>query len=95
MKDGTTHLAYEAEHAVDMEAGAVVAVTLQAADEGDTTTVHQTLAAAGKQLLAVAQDMQTASRIDEQLLAEVVNGEGYHSGADVEGSGEDGDSQLC
>ena len=79
MKDGTTHLAYKAEHAVDMEAGAVVAVTLQAADKGDTMTVHETLAAAGDQLLAVAQDLQTASRIDEQLLAKVVNGKGYHS----------------
>ena len=79
MKDGTTHLAYKAEHAVDMEAGAVVAVTLQAADQGDTMTVHETLAAAGDQLLAVAQDLQTASRIDEQLLAKVVNGKGYHS----------------
>ena len=29
MKDGRTHLAHKAEHAVDMETGAVVAVTLQ------------------------------------------------------------------
>ena len=34
MKDGTTHLAHKAEHAVDMETGAVIAVTLQAADSG-------------------------------------------------------------
>jgi hypothetical protein len=27
MKDGRTHLAHKAEHAVDMETGAVVAVT--------------------------------------------------------------------
>jgi transposase len=47
MKDGSTHLAHKAEHAVDMESGAIIAVTLQAADLGDTTTVHQTLAAAG------------------------------------------------
>ncbi len=80
MKDGTTHLAYKAEHAVDMEAGAVVAVTLHAADQGDTETVHETLAEAGGQLLEVAEDPQTASRIDEQLLAEVVNDKGYHSG---------------
>jgi hypothetical protein len=31
MKDGGTHLAHKAEHAVDMETGAVVAVTLQGA----------------------------------------------------------------
>ncbi len=33
MKDGTTHLAHKAEHAVDLESGALVAVTLQAADQ--------------------------------------------------------------
>jgi transposase len=47
MKDGRTHLAHKAEHAVDMETGAVVAVTLQGADLGDTTTVKETLAEAG------------------------------------------------
>src|SRR5450756_768706 len=44
MKDGTTHLAHKAEHAVDMESDAVIAVTLQAADQGDTTTIQETLA---------------------------------------------------
>jgi transposase len=38
MKDGRTHLAHKAEHAVDLETGAIVAVTVQGADEGDTTT---------------------------------------------------------
>jgi transposase len=47
MKDGSTHLAYKAEHAVDLDTGAVVAVTLQAADLGDTTTIEETLADAG------------------------------------------------
>src|SRR5882724_9103905 len=35
MKDGRTHLAHKAEHAVDLETGAVLAVTLQPADQGD------------------------------------------------------------
>ena len=35
MKDGRTHLAHKAEHAVDLDSGAVVAVTLQAADKGE------------------------------------------------------------
>jgi hypothetical protein len=48
MKDGSTHMAHKAEHAVDMESGAVIAVTLQAADPGDTTTIHETLAQAGE-----------------------------------------------
>ena len=50
MKDGRTHLAHKAEHAVDMDTGAVVAVTLQGADLGDTTTLPETLAEAVEQL---------------------------------------------
>ena len=52
MKDGRTHLAHKAEHAVDLDTGAVVAVTLQAADLGDTATLDQTLSEAG---MAVAE----------------------------------------
>ena len=40
MKDGRTHLAHKQEHAVDMDTGAVVAVTLQGATEGDTSTIE-------------------------------------------------------
>src|SRR5712672_4463288 len=47
MKDGRTHLAHKAEHAVDLQTGAVLAVTLQEADQGDTTTVVETLVQAG------------------------------------------------
>jgi len=43
MKDGRTHLAHKAEHAIDLSSGAVVAITLQAADLGDTTTIGVTL----------------------------------------------------
>ena len=42
MKDGRTHLAHKAEHAIDLESGALVAVTLQDADQGDTTTIVET-----------------------------------------------------
>ena len=42
MKDGSTHLAHKAEHAVDLSSGALLAVTLQGADQGDTTTLRQT-----------------------------------------------------
>src|SRR5207302_11327192 len=47
MKDGRTHVAHKAEHAVDLQTGAVLAVTLQEADQGDTTTIVETLAKAG------------------------------------------------
>ena len=53
MKDGTTHLAYKPEHAVDLDTGAVVAAELHPADEGDTTTLCKTLAAAEANLEAV------------------------------------------
>jgi transposase len=39
MKDSRTHPAHKAEHAVDLKTGAVLGVTLQEADQGDTTTV--------------------------------------------------------
>src|SRR5437016_3783065 len=46
VKDGRTHLAHKAEHAVDLETGAIVAVTMQGADQGDTTTLGETATAA-------------------------------------------------
>ena len=77
MKDGRTHLAHKAEHAVDLETGAVVAVTLQAADEGDTTTMEETLIEAAQQLEAAAEEAGEA--VEE--LSEVVTDKGYHSNA--------------
>jgi transposase len=74
MKDGRTHLAHKAEHAVDVETGAVVAVTLQGADEGDTTTIVETTIAATDQI----EDAQ-AKVDDPQPLEEVVADKGYHS----------------
>jgi transposase len=57
MKDGRTHLAHkaEAEHAVDLDTGAVVAVTLQGANQGNTTTLDATLSEAG---MAVAEQIR-------------------------------------
>src|SRR5450432_352234 len=75
MKDGSTHLAHKAEHAVDMESGAVLAVTIQQADEGDTTTILPTITAATENLAAVADD----ARVAENFMSEVVTDKGYHS----------------
>ena len=75
MKDGCTHLAHKAEHAVDLETGAVVAVTLQGADEGDTTTIEETLVEAAEQLEQAADE---AAKTVEGL-SEVVADKGYHS----------------
>ena len=74
MKDGRTHLAHKAEHAVDLETGAIVAVTVQGADEGDTTTISETATAAADQI----EDAQ--AEVDEpQSLEEIIADKGYHS----------------
>jgi len=94
MKDGSTHLAHKAEHAVDMDTGAVVAVTLQAADLGDTTTVRETLIDAG---IAVAERVgreaelhpEADPKVNIEGIEELVADKGYHSGAVVEWIGED------
>jgi hypothetical protein len=54
-------MAYKAEHAVDMETGAVVAVTVQTADTGDTHGVEQTLVQAVEHIEAVAEVLNQAA----------------------------------
>jgi len=71
MKDGRTHLCHKVEHAVDLETGAVVGVTVQPADEGDTRSLRSTL-------------LEAEGRLDEALdgqdqTHEVVLDKGYHS----------------
>src|SRR6202165_2018720 len=88
MKDGRTHLAHKAEHAVDLDTGAVVAVTLQGADRGDTTTLDQTLSEAG---MAVADLVEREAelrpeekpKVNVEGIEELVTDKGYHSGAVV------------
>lgn len=79
MKDGRTHLAHKAEHAVDLETGAIVAVTIQGADQGDTTTLPETLAEAVQHLDQVTD--ADGEPID--LANEVVADKGCHSRAVV------------
>ena len=79
MKDGRTHLAHKAEHAVDMESGAILAITLQPADRGDTTSIEETLTAAADAVVELAADEQSAPYISEQAMSEVVADKGYHS----------------
>ena len=71
MKDGRTHLAHKAEHAVDLETGAIVGVTVQDADEGDTRTSMETLIDAAQHVEAV--------QPDGAGIEEVVGDKGYHS----------------
>jgi len=69
MKDGRTHLAHKVEHAVDLDTGALVAVTLHGADVGDTTSVLATTLTAAEQLAVVQASPPTA----------LVGDRGYHS----------------
>ena len=85
MKDGSTHMAHKAEHAVDMESGAVIAVTLQAADQGDTTTIHETLAEAGEAVAdLIEREAEKAPEAKPQVhlngIMEIVTDKGYNSG---------------
>ncbi len=75
MKNGRTHLAHKAEHAVDLETGAIVGVTVQGADQGDTATIAETVTAAAEELEAVA----AATEDQTAVIDEVVADKGYHS----------------
>ena len=73
MKDGSTHLAYKPEHAVDLDTGVVVAAPIHRADAGDTTTLGPTLEEAHKNLSAVGLAPTPEAPCD------LVADKGYHS----------------
>jgi transposase len=82
MKDGRTHLAYKAEHAVDLETGAVVAVTVATGDAGDTETMLDTLPQAGENIAEVAcasNHEEAGERVHPTGPVEAVADKGYHS----------------
>jgi len=76
MKDGRTHMAHKVEHAVDMKTGAVLAVTVQAANHGDTTTLMETLIELGAQIETLE---SITDKIREDRLTELVTDKGYQS----------------
>src|SRR5216117_744822 len=82
LKDGRTHLAYKAEHAVDLETGAVVAVTVATGDAGDTATILETLPQAGEHIAEVAcatNHEGVSERVQAEGPREAVTDKGYHS----------------
>ena len=89
MKDGRTHLAHKAEHAVDLDTGAVVAVTLQGADLGDTVTLDATLSEAGMAVAELVkreaeQRPEDTPKVNVEGIEEMVADRGYHSGPVLE-----------
>jgi len=73
MKDGTTHLAYKPEHAVDLDTGVIVAARIHPADQGDTRTLAGTLEQAEAMLGLVGRAPTP------EAPAEMVADKGYHA----------------
>ncbi len=69
MKDGRTHLAYKAEHAVDVVSEAIVATTVTFADKSDPQSAPATLSLAEANLVLAGSETE---------IAEVVMDKGYH-----------------
>jgi transposase len=82
MKDGTTHLAHKAEHAVDLGEnghGAILAVNVCDASVGDGATMTDTLVLATANLRALKDDDRVAGKVSEQWMSEAVLDKGYHN----------------
>ncbi len=82
MKDGTTHLAHKAEHAVDMGKtahGAILGIHVCDAAAGDTASVGDTIVTATQNLRAIEDDELVSGRITDDYMSQVVLDKGYHS----------------
>lgn len=82
MKDGTTHLAHKAEHAVDLgdnAHGAILAVNVCDAAWSDHATLADTVVLATQNLAALKDDDRVAGKVSEQWMREAVLDKGYHS----------------
>jgi transposase len=75
MKDGRTHLAYKAEHVVDLATNVIVAAEIYPADQGDAETLVDSVMMAQMHL----EQVDTALQIEE-----VVADKGYHAAATLE-----------
>jgi len=75
MKDGTTHLAYKAEHVVDLESEFLLAATVHGGDAADTETMVDSVMQA---------ELNLKEAGSEQAIEEAVADKGYHSAANLE-----------
>ena len=74
MKDGTTHLAYKAEHVVDLKTDLVLAATVHPADQGDTTTLCDSLVQAQANVQAAGSQAEIKNAAADK---------GYHGAAEL------------
>jgi transposase len=81
LKDGRTALAYKAENAVDMETGAIVAVTTHGGAAADTATLEETVIEAGAAVAALVAETTPEGNypVHPDGVEEVVADKGYHS----------------
>jgi transposase len=75
MKDGTTHLAYKAEHVVDLESEMLLAAEVYQADHGDTQTLVDSVLEAQTNLAEAGSEVR---------IEEVAADKGYHADATLE-----------
>jgi transposase len=75
MKDGRTHLAYKAEHVVDLKSDLVLAAEIGPADRADTATLADSLMAAQINLQEAGSDA---------TIEEVAADKGYHAAGTIE-----------
>ncbi|CAN5466758.1 transposase [soil metagenome] len=75
MKDGTTHLAYKAEHVVDLESDLILAAEVRPATDADTATLADSLGAAQVNLQAAG---------SEAVIEEAAADKGYHAAKTIE-----------
>ena len=89
MKTGGTRLAHKHEHAVDMDTGAIVGMSLNGGTDGDTKTIEETTADAAEKLDQVRDEVDddTAKRMAEHI-EELTADKGYHSNGVLTGFGE-------
>jgi transposase len=90
LKDGRTALAYKAENAVDMETGAIVAVTTHGGAAADTTTIQETVieAAIAVADLIAEKTPEGQYEVHPDGVQEVVADKGYHSNEVMRGLAE-------
>jgi len=81
LKDGRTALAYKAENAVDMETGAIVAVTTHGGAAADTATVEETVIEAAVAVAELIPETtpEGGGEVHPGGVEEVVADKGYHS----------------
>jgi transposase len=81
LKDGRTALAYKVEQAVDMESGAIVAITTHSGAVGDTESIGETLPQAAEAVASQIAETTTEGKYPVNFagVEEVVADKGYHS----------------